>query len=93
MYYRITGVSFKPDSRDAIFAYADGARDQMKGIAGLQNVQTVETGEGTMLLIAVYDNQANAEAGALVARQILGGMAAHFTAMPTEQVGPVVWTL
>ena len=93
MYYRITSVTYKPDSRDAVFAYADSAREQMKAIAGLASVNTVETGEGAMMLIAVYDNQENAEAGAKIAQQVLGGMAGHFTAMPTQQVGPVVWTL
>lgn len=93
MYYRITSVSYRPERRDAIFAHADSVRDQMKAIPGLTTVNTVETGEGSMLLIAVYDTESNAEEGAKVAQQVLGGMAAHFTAMPTQQVGPVVWTL
>ena len=93
MYYRITSVSYKPGSRDAIIDYADSVREQMQAITGLTSVHTVETGEGTMLLIAAYDSQANATEGAKVAKQILGGMASHFTAMPTQQVGPVIWTL
>ena len=93
MYYRVTSVSYRPDSRDAVFAYADSAREQLKAITGLTSVHTVETGEGEMLLVAVYDNQENAEEGAKVAQQVLGGMASLFTAMPTQQVGPVVWSL
>ncbi len=93
MYYRVTTVTHKPESRDAIFAYADSVRAQMQAIVGLQKVDTVEVAEGTMLLVAVYDTAANAEEGAKVAQQVLGGMAAHFTAMPTQQVGPVVWSL
>lgn len=93
MYYRITNVSYKPGSRDAIFAHADSVRDQLSALVGLQSLNTVETGEGSMLLVAVYDNQANAEAGGKVAQQVLGGMAQHFTAMPTQQVGPSVWSL
>ncbi|HCH62192.1 MAG: hypothetical protein CL927_14465 [Deltaproteobacteria bacterium] len=93
MYYRITNVSFKPESRDAIFAQADNVRDQLAAIAGLSALHTVETGEGSMMLVAVYDSQANAEEGAKVAQQVLGTMAAHFTAMPTQSVGPVVWSL
>ena len=93
MYYRITTVTHKPESRDAIFAYADGVRAKMQAIVGLQKVDTVEVGEGVMLLVAVYDTEANAEVGAKVAQQVLGGMAQHFTAMPTQQIGPVVWSL
>lgn len=89
----MTSVSYKPDSRDAVFAYADSVRDKLKAITGLAAVHTVETSEGAMMLIAVYDNQENAEEGAKIAQQVLGGMAGFFTAMPTQQVGPVVWIL
>jgi hypothetical protein len=93
LFYRITEVSFEPTSRDAIFEYADSVRDRMASIAGLTSAETVETGEGKMLLVAVYASEAQATEGAKIAQEILGGMAAHFTAMPTQQVGPVVWKM
>ena len=93
MHYRITKMSFDPSKRDALMAYADSVRDDMKAIPGIQSVTIVEVAEGEIMGVAAYDSQANAEAAAPTVMKIMGGMASFFTAPPDQKDGGVMWSM
>ena len=61
MYYRITTMSVT--DVDAVGAYADSMRDRMKELNAV-SVNTIDAGNGKMVMIAVYNSKAEAAAAA-----------------------------
>ena len=93
MYIRITTMSYDPDREGEFMAIADAARDEMKGIEGLQSIRTVRVADGKLVVGATYDNEESANAAMPKSQGILGGLAAVLTAPPERQEGPVIWEL
>ena len=89
MYYRITTMSVT--DVDAVGAYADTMRDRMKELNAV-SVNTIDAGNGKMVMIAVYNSKVDA-AAAPKAKEMLGGAGEMMTAPPEASEGEVVWTL
>ena len=75
---------------DAVGAYADTLRDRMKELNAV-SVNTIDAGNGKMVMIAVYNSKADAVAPK--AKEMLGGAGEMMTAPPEASEGEVVWTL
>ena len=90
MYYRITTMSVT--DVDAVGAYADTMRDSMRELNAV-SVNTIDAGNGKMVMIAVYNSKADADAAAPKAKEMLGGAGEMMTAPPEASEGEVVWTL
>ena len=93
MYYRVTHLQFDATKRDEFYAQADQSREQMQQLTGIQLVHTIEIAEGTVIVLARYETEDQANAAAPKVREILGGMARFFTAPPSMQQGPVTWSM
>ena len=93
MYFRITTMSYDPDREGEFMAIADAARDEMKGIEGLQSIRTVRVADGKLLVGASYDTEESASAAMPKIQEILAKLAAVLTAPPEMQEGPVIWEL
>ena len=93
MYIRITTMSYDPDREGEFMAIADAARDEMKGIEGLQSIRTVRVADGKLVVGASYDTEESAGAAMPKIQAILGKLAAVLTAPPEMQEGPVIWEL
>ncbi len=93
MYIRITSLSYDPDREDEFIAIADAARDEMKGIEGLQSIRTVRVAAGKVVVGASYDTEESASAAMAKIQAILAKLAAVLTAPPEMQEGPVIWEL
>ena len=93
MYFRITTFSYDPDREDEFIAIADAARDEMKGIEGLQTIRGIRVADGKLIIGAAYDTEASASSAAPKIQAILGKLAAVLTALPEVQEGPIIWEL
>ena len=93
MYIRITTFSYDPDREDELIAIADAARDEMKGIEGLQSIRGVRVADGKFVVGASYDTEESASAAMPKIQMILGKLAAVLNAPPEMQEGPVIWEL
>ena len=93
MYIRITTMSYDPDREGEFIAIADAARDEMKGIEGLQSIRTVRVADGKLVVGASYDTEKSANAAMPKIQEILAKLAAVLTAPPEMQEGPVIWEL
>jgi hypothetical protein len=93
MYIRITTMSYDPDREGEFMAIADAARDEMKGIEGLQSIRTVRVADGKVVIGASYDTEESASAAMPKIQMILGKLAAVLNAPPEMQEGPVIWEL
>ena len=93
MYIRITSFSYDPDREDEFIAIADAARDEMKGIEGLQSIRGVRVADGKLVIGASYYTEESASAAMPKIQAILGKLAAVLTAPPEVQEGPVIWEL
>ena len=93
MYMRITTMSYDPDREGEFMAIADAARDEMKGIEGLQSIRTVRVADGKAVVGATYDTEESATAAMPKIQAILGKLAAVLTAPAEVQESPVIWEL
>ena len=93
MYIRITTMSYDPDREGEFMAIADAARDEMKGIEGLQTIRGIRVADGKLIIGAAYDTEASASAAMPKIQMILGKLAAVLNAPPEMQEGPVIWEL
>ena len=93
MYMRITTMSYDPDREGEFMAIADAARDEMKGIEGLQSNRTVWVSDGKLIICAAYNTEASANAAMPKSQGILGNLAAVLTAPAEVQESPVIWEL
>ena len=93
MYIRITSFSYDPEREDEFIAIANAARDEMKGIEGLQSVRVVRVADGKGVIGAAYDTEESASAAMPKIQAIMGKLAPVMTAPPEVQEGPVIWEL
>ena len=93
MYMRITTMSYVPDREGEFMAIADAARDEMKGIEGLQTIRGIRVADGKLIIGAAYDTEASANAAMPQIQGILGKLAAVLNAPPEMQEGPIIWEL
>ena len=91
MYYRTTQLTFDPSKYDAILAYSNSIKDQMRAIPGLIFTHTFRTGEDKLGVVARYESLAALEAGQQEINNIMGGIAQFLTAEPQQQMGEVIW--
>ena len=77
---------------DALGVYADTLRDRMRELNAV-SVNTIDAGNGKMVMVAVYNSKADADAVASNAKEMLGGAGEMMTAPPEAFEGEVVWTL
>ncbi|MBS1256442.1 MAG: hypothetical protein MAG581_02265 [Deltaproteobacteria bacterium] len=91
MSYRVTDVNFDPEREDEFYAYADGLRDQLKAVDGLQLVHVIDVDKGQSVFIARYDNEESAVAANETIQGILAGMGEFMTAPPNRRGGPISW--
>ena len=93
MYFRITTFSYDPEREGEFIAIADAARDEMKGIEGLQTIRSARVADGKSVTVASYDTEESANAAMPKIQEILGKLAAVMTEPPEVQEGPVIWEL
>ena len=93
MYMRITTMSYDPDREGEFMAIADAARDEMKGIEGLQTIRGIRVADGKVVIGASYDTEESASAAMPKIQMILGKLAAVLNAPPEMQEGPIIWEL
>ena len=93
MYFRITTMSYDPDREGEFMAIADAAREEMKGIEGLQTIRGIRVADGKLIIGAAYDTEESASAAMPKIQMILGRLAAVLNAPPEVQEGPVIWEL
>ena len=93
MYIRITSFAYDPNREGEFIAIADAARDEMKGIEGLQSIRTVRVADGKLVVGASYDTEASASSAMPKIQAIMGKLAPVMTAPPEVQEGPVIWEL
>ena len=77
---------------DAVGSYADIMRDRMRELNAV-SVNTIDAGNGKMVMIAVYNSKADADTAAPKAKEMLGAAGEMMTAPPEASEGEVVWTL
>ena len=91
MYFRITTMSYDPDREGEFMAIADAARDEMKGIEGLQTIRGIRVADGKLVIGAAYDTEASASSAMPKIQAIMGKLAPVMTAPPEVQEGPVIF--
>lgn len=84
MYIRLT--TFNANDMDALVAKVEGMRDEFKSIPGLNSLRSYMNEDGSGIVIAVYDTQAAAEAGAAFSQAIWGKLASLLTALPETKM-------
>ena len=77
---------------DEVVAYADTMRDRMRELKAVSG-NTIDAGNGKMVMIAVYNSKADADDAAPKAKEMLGAGGEMMTAPPEASEGEVVWTL
>lgn len=92
MYYRITMIHFDPERRSGFLKTANGLRDQMHRLVGLEEVHVVEVAPGQANILARYADQSSAEAAELTAHELLGQLAEFFVSPPERLYGEVTWS-
>ena len=86
-------MSYDPDREGEFMAIADAARDEMKGIEGLQTIRGIRVADGKLIIGAAYDTEASASSAMPKIQAIMGKLAPVMTAPPEVQEGPVIWEL
>ena len=57
MHYRVTTYEFNPKQLDDMLVYADGVKDQVLNIEGLNFAHVCRTSETGAVIVAQYDNE------------------------------------
>ena len=91
MHYRLTSFEFNPEQFDDLMAYANGIKDRVNNIEGLNFAHFCRTSENTAISIAQYVNEEAIEKAMPQIQEILVGMAKYFTAPPSPANAEVVW--
>ena len=82
MFARVTAYRMNPDSEDEVVAMLDDIRAQTAKLGGLISSYTMWNDDGTGQTIAIYENEAAADAAVPVVQQMWGGLADHLLAAP-----------
>ena len=91
MFYRFNHIHFDPARRDQFLAKADTLRDQLATIPGLNQVNTVEIGEGQGIIFGVYESAEHAEKALDSVQTMMTSLGEYFTAPPKSHSGPAIW--
>lgn len=93
MYYRVTTYGFDSDRFDEFMEIADGFRDELKTVDGLEMVHSCIVEEGQGMIISRFVNEAAATVALPQIQEILSRAAQFFTTTPQVTTGEVVWEL
>ena len=73
MHYRVTTYEFNPDKFDDMMAFADGIKDQVQSIEGLNFAHVCRTSETGAVIVAQYVSKDAMENATLQFQEIMGG--------------------
>ena len=73
MHYRVTTYEFNPDKFDDMMAFADGIKDQVQSIEGLNFAHVCRTSETGAVIVAQYVNEESMENATPQFQEIMGG--------------------
>lgn len=93
MYYRVSQASYSPDQYDAILAFMESKRDELRALDGLDSGAFVQTGPGEGMMVAAYESEDTFNAVSETVNSILGEIAPLLKAPPTTSSGTAVWSL
>jgi len=86
MYARVSTYKMKVESFDEAQALIEEIRPQIAALPGLREFKNVGRGsDGTGVVVAIYDDQAAAEAAAPAAGEIWARFADYLTAPPESE--------
>ena len=91
MHYRVTTYEFNPDKFDDMMAFADGIKDQVQSIEGLNFAHVCRTSETGAVIVAQYVRKDAMENATLQFQEIMGGMAQFFTSPPVPIGAELIW--
>ena len=94
LYARVSRYRMKPESFDEALRMVDAMKPQIKAIPGIQDwLNMGRTADGEGVVIALYENEAAAEAALPRAREIWAQFADHLMAEPETEGYDVVMDL
>ena len=91
MHYRVTTYEFNPDKFDDMMAFADGIKDQVQSIEGLNFAHVCRTSETGAVIVAQYVSNDAMENTTPQFQEIMGGMAQFFTSPPVPIGAELIW--
>ena len=93
MFYRVTRFEYAPERYDEILAWAGTKTDLLRGIDGLQFVETFVPGPGEGMVVAAYDNEDAFNAASETIMAVLSELGQFLTSPPMTSSGTVDWTI
>ena len=92
MFYRVTRYEYPAERYDDILAWAETKTDILRGIDGLQSVDTFVPGPGEGMIVAAYDSEEAFDAVSETVTAMLGELGQFMTSSPMTSSGTVDWT-
>ncbi len=92
MFYRVTRYEYPPERYDEILAWAGTKTDLLRGVDGLQSVDTFVSGPGEAIIVAAYDSEEAFNAASETITDVLGELGQFLTSPPMTSSGTVDWT-
>ena len=90
-YYRVTTYEFNPEKFDDMIAYADGVKEDVRKIEGLNFGHVCRTSENSATIIAQYIDEEAMTNATPKFREIMGGMRQYFTSPPNPAEAEIIW--
>jgi heme-degrading monooxygenase HmoA len=87
MFYRFTRIHFENDRYSDLLNWADSIRDRVEAIEGFEFAELCQSGQGEGMIIAAYRSEADFDAAADVAADVMAGIAQFLTAEPHTHAG------
>ena len=91
MYTRISQFNFKEDQLDEMISRLDGIGKQLNSIDGMLETYVFWDPSGSGTSVAIYRDQAAAEAASETIQSIWGGLMDLLTGPPTQSVYAQGW--
>ena len=88
--YRVTTYEFNPQQFDEIIAYAEGLKDEVQRIAGLNFGHVCRTSENSAIIIAQYVDEEAMKKATPKFKEIIGGMSQFFTSSPKPIAAEII---
>ena len=85
MYASVIEFQFKPGMTEAAIEHVLGLRSRLGQIDGLNQIITIDRGDDRATGVVIYDSEAQREAAAPQAQEVLAGMAEFLAAPPDRQ--------
>ena len=89
MYASVIELQFKPGKIEEALELARSLRSELAGLDGIKQFITIDRGDDSSLAVVIYGSQAQWEAAAPRAQEILGRMADLVAAPPVRAGGDV----